>query len=141
MPKLISLLFLLAVFSPLASANGSTLHILLQEWRMVTDTKTVKAGPVQMLVRNGGKETHELVVLRSDKPFDSLPMKMDGGINEDISGEVIDEIEDIIPGSDRQLNVLLRPGRYVILCNMVEEEAGKREEHYSMGMRAQLVVE
>lgn len=134
--------FCLLVFITLpVSANSNTVHVLLQEWRMVTDVKTVNAGPVQILVRNGGKETHEIVILRTDKSFDTLPMKMGGGINEEMAGEVIDEIEDIAPGSDRQLNVMLKPGKYVILCNMVEEEAGGREEHYTMGMRAQLVVE
>lgn len=138
--KLIQIL-LLALVSPAVLAEGQTVHVLLQEWRIVTDVSRVKAGEVTISVQNRGRETHELVLLKSDMPHDQLPLQIRGGINEDIAGTVVDEIEDIGPGTQRKMTVMVEPGNYIILCNMVEMEEGQREEHYAMGMRTPLKVE
>jgi len=127
------------VFSSQAIAQ-ETVNVLLQEWRIVTDVKEVKSGPVKINVQNRGRETHEIVVLKTDLPHDQLPLLPQGGIDEAHTGTVIDEIEDVREGSRQSLSLFLKPGRYVILCNMTEMENDKLEVHYSMGMRQPLIV-
>ncbi len=124
------------------SMAESKINVLLQEWRIITDVSRVKAGKVTFLVQNRGHEPHELVLLKTDLKAGQLPLNhKKGGINEDGAGTVIDEIEDILPKSKKTLSVTLKPGNYVLLCNMVEMEEGEREEHYGKGMRIALRVE
>lgn len=120
---------------------GGKVNVMLQEWRIVADSKTVSPGEVTITVQNRGKEKHEMVLLKTDLPFDQLTMSPDGGVDEKGGGgTIIDEMEDIDPKMIKSMTVKLEPGHYVLLCNMVEQEAGKLEEHYKMGMRVPLTV-
>jgi uncharacterized cupredoxin-like copper-binding protein len=123
-----------------AIANASSVNVLLLEWKLRTDVAEIAPGKVTFVVQNRGHEPHEFVLLRTDEPHNALPTKAEGGINEDAAGEVVDEIEDIQPGTTRKMTVSLEPGRYTLLCNMVEMEDDEREEHYVMGMNAPLIV-
>jgi len=119
---------------------GGKVNVMLQEWRIVADSKTVSPGDVTITVQNRGKEKHEMVLLKTDVPFDQLPLSPEGGIDEKGAGTVVDEMEDIDPKMIKSMTVKLEPGHYVLLCNMVELEEGKLEEHYKMGMRVPLTV-
>ncbi|MDH5228723.1 MAG: cupredoxin domain-containing protein [Gammaproteobacteria bacterium] len=123
-----------------AAYAESQVNVLLQEWRLVTDVSTVKAGPVTLSIQNRGREPHEFVLMRTDQPYNRLPLKSAGGIDEDKAGSVISEVEDIGPKDKRIMKVNLAPGTYALICNMVEMEEGQLEQHYSMGMHASLVV-
>jgi hypothetical protein len=35
----------------------------------------------------------------------------------------------------------LKPGKYALICNLVEIEQGKLESHYQEGMRAAITVQ
>ncbi len=120
---------------------GGKVNVMLQEWRVVADTKKVSPGEVIITVQNRGKEKHELVLLKTDVPYDKLPMAKDGGIDETGAGTVITEVEDIEPKMIKTMTANLEPGNYVLLCNVVEVEGGSLEEHYKMGMRVPLLVQ
>ena len=124
-----------------AFAEATTVNIMLQEWRMMSDKARVPAGKVKFSVQNRGQEVHELVLLKTNMAYDSIPLRKDGGIDEKNAGVLVDELEDITSKSGKSMTVTLAPGNYVLLCNMVEMEDGKLEEHYAMGMRVPLVVE
>jgi uncharacterized cupredoxin-like copper-binding protein len=54
-------------------------------------------------------------------------------VNEDGQGvEHVDEVENVTPGATKQLAVDLKPGRYVLVCNI--------PGHYKLGMRTAVVV-
>jgi hypothetical protein len=75
--------------------------------------------------------TSKLVVLRTNVSHGALPQK-GGRVKERGAVRVVDEVEDVQPGSKRSLTVRLAPGRYVLICNL----AG----HYAAGMHAALRV-
>ena len=104
---------------------------------------TVPAGDVTFVVKNNGTIVHEAVVLKTDVPFDKLPVTYGGDppvpvktgankVSEDANvGETGDP--DLEPGGTRTFTIKhMTAGNYVVVCNI----AG----HYAMGMRAQLTV-
>jgi uncharacterized cupredoxin-like copper-binding protein len=101
-----------------------------KDFRIVVRPKRVPAGDVQLVLRNKGPVTHELIVVRG--PKSPLPLRTDGlTIDEDVLPET-GAIEGVGPGSVRRLRLNLSPGRYQLFCNM----AG----HFLAGMHAELVV-
>lgn len=149
MTKSISALTLLAAAAafnvPVLAADS--LKIDLREWNVTLSAETVAAGEVKVQVSNKGKDTHELVFIRLKKELVSgrLPVEKNGGINEDTMapwGEIAGEIEDIAPKDKKKDSFTLKPGKYAVLCNVIEtEDNGTIEAHYSMGMHALLNVE
>ncbi|MDH5257201.1 MAG: cupredoxin domain-containing protein [Gammaproteobacteria bacterium] len=136
-----ALLFTLMAMGNAAAFAQTNVNIMLQEWRMMSDKTHIPAGKVKFSVQNRGQETHELVLLKTNMAYDAIPLQSAGGIDEKNAGVLVDELEDITSKSGKSMTVTLAPGKYVLLCNMVEMEAGKREEHYAMGMRVPLIVE
>jgi len=122
------------------SMSDNVVNITLKEWRIKSDQKHVKAGPVMFKVNNIGKEKHELVIVKTDLAVDKLPMR-DGKVIEDEAGEVIGEVEEFPPNTIQEATFELTPGRYVLFCNIAEMEHGEIESHYSEGMRIVIKVE
>lgn len=136
----------LALGAPVAEAKKNKLQIELREWNVTLSSETVEAGELNVSVRNKGKETHELVFvkLNTDLATGRLPVDKDGAIDEErmTFGTLVDEIEGIEAGKKAKATVRLKPGRYAVICNVIEEEDdGSIEAHYSMGMHAVLNVE
>ena len=92
------------------------------------------AGTVSFRIRNQGPTTHELIVVRTDRSPDKLPLQ-DDGLTVDEEGDgvhLLDEAEGL-DIDDRQTMVLdLAAGDYVLYCNL--------EGHYLGGMYAALTV-
>ena len=105
---------------------------------------TVPAGDVTFVVKNNGTIVHEAVVLKTNIPYDKLPVTYGGDppapvttggdkVSEDANiGETGDP--DLEPGGTRTFTIKnMTAGNYVIVCNI----AG----HYAKGMRAPFTVE
>jgi len=92
----------------------------------------IPAGNVRLVVTNHGPDQHELIVVRT--AGGELPLRSDGAtVDEDALDPVtVGVLEAGAVGSVRELDVLLRPGRYEVFCNM----AG----HYLGGMSAEFSV-
>ena len=120
----------------------TNVEVTLQEWAVVPSASSVPAGIVSFEVTNDGPDdVHEFVVVRTDLAPSELPTDETGAVLEDGDRmEVIDEIEDLAVGSTETLALDLEPGRYVLICNIVEEDAGETEAHYAMGMRTAFTV-
>jgi len=130
----------------LSALAKEKLHVELREWNVTLNKESVRAGDVTVTVSNKGREEHELVFLKldTDSPVGRLPVNRDGGIDEDTMdfGTLVAEIEELEPGKRKRDTFRLSPGRYAVVCNMIEEEPdGEIEAHYSMGMSALLTVE
>jgi sulfocyanin SoxE-like protein len=91
----------------------------------------VPAGEVNLSVTNRGPDAHELIVVRKDAR--RLPVSSDGlNIDEDkTESDEVGVLEPADPGV-RRLKLNLRPGTYVMFCNM--------SGHHRAGMRHTLVV-
>jgi len=119
----------------------------IREWNLTLSTEKVKAGSVGFAVRNRGAETHELAIIKLNNGMmytGQLPVNKHGAIDEDRMefGKIVGEIEDLKSGDNKKDLFTLEPGRYAVICNMLEkEDDGHLEAHYSMGMHALLIVE
>lgn len=107
-------------------AGSAKVNVVLKEWKLVASTRTVRAGRVSFQVANMGTLKHELVVLRSDAHHHALPVR--GGVAVELGRR--GETRPLAPGASRTLTVTLRPGRYVLLCNLLG--------HYKAGQFAAL---
>jgi uncharacterized cupredoxin-like copper-binding protein len=131
----------LAVAVPLTVARrqeppqpGTPVNVLLDDFRVRDDVAAVPAGTVRFRIRNQGPTTHELIVVRTERAPDELPLQDDGlTVDEEGPGvKLLDEV-DGLDIDDRQTLVLdLASGHYVMYCNL--------EGHYLGGMYAALTV-
>jgi uncharacterized cupredoxin-like copper-binding protein len=106
------------------------------DFKIVLDKTSASAGDVTFNVNNDGPSTHEFVVFKTDLPEASLPTTKENGaviVDENGTGLThIDEVEDVTKGSSKDLTVNLKPGKYVVLCNL--------PTHYQLGMHASFTV-
>jgi uncharacterized cupredoxin-like copper-binding protein len=138
---LVLVLAVLALAVPLTVArrdeptpSGTPVNVLLEDFKVRQDAATVPAGTVSFRILNQGPTTHEMIVVRTDRPPDKLPLQGDGlTVDEEGPGvQLVDEVEGL-DIDDRQTMVLgLKPGHYVLYCNL--------EGHYLGGMYAALTV-
>ena len=129
--------------SPSVAGVASTVEVKLQEFAVIPDVASVPAGMVTFAIENTGPDdVHEFVVLRTDLAADALPVDADGAVTEDADGvTLIGEAEEIAVGGTTQLDVDLEPGKYVLICNILQTEPdGSLEAHYKVGMRTPFEV-
>jgi uncharacterized cupredoxin-like copper-binding protein len=95
--------------------------------------KQAKAGEVTFKVTNSSKETvHEMLVVPAPAdgklPYDAKEAKFD----EDKAGS-LGEVEELDPGKSGELTLNLKPGKYVLSCNVAN--------HFANGMWTTFTVE
>jgi uncharacterized cupredoxin-like copper-binding protein len=104
---------------------------------------TAPAGDVTFVVKNLGTIEHEMVVLKTDTPFDKIPVADSGDPPVPVTSgaDKIDEAANVAetgdpnlqPGDTRTFTITgLTPGHYVLVCNIAK--------HYGLGMRAAFTV-
>ena len=125
------------VAAPLARADDTVVVTLadkgLDSMRMDLSTKQISAGKETFNVTNTSQNlVHEFVVVKSDKPIESLLYNEDEKEIKEDALEVVNEIEDIEPRKSGSLTVNLEPGSYILFCN----KAG----HFKAGMVNHLTV-
>ena len=124
----------LGLVLPLTGCGGDPgtatgpIAVPLTDYRVSPTRDATAAGPTSFAIDNrSGATTHEFVVVRTDLDPAHLPTDEDGAFDEKGEGiEFIDEKENIGPDHQASLTVDLKPGRYVLLCNL--------EDHYARGM-------
>jgi uncharacterized cupredoxin-like copper-binding protein len=91
------------------------------------DTKSVPAGKVTFDVLNASKDTiHEMIVSPIRDLNVTLPyVAAESRVDEDASGD-IGEVSELDPGGAGSLTIDLKPGQYVLFCNV--------PGHFSSGM-------
>jgi uncharacterized cupredoxin-like copper-binding protein len=118
-----------------AAADG-TVSVLLSQWSVAPSTSSAPAGPVTFSVTNEGTIVHEFVVLGTDTLAADIPIKSFEGeadrINEDTAGTNEGETGDMAAGATQTLTIDLKPGHYVLLCNL--------PGHYNQGMHLDFTV-
>jgi uncharacterized cupredoxin-like copper-binding protein len=116
---------LTAILVPLATGAGGTTLVQLKEFKLTPKPTIAKAGKVTFVVKNVGKLEHEMVVMKTNLPAGKLPINAKGRVPEK---GVVGEAGDIKPGQTKKVTLTLKPGKYVLLCNL----AG----HYKAGQYA-----
>lgn len=95
----------------------------------------VRAGLVTFALNGVGPTMHEFNVARTDDAPSALPLAANGTVDDHTlhaGFELIAEREGVDIGDHASLSVQLRPGHYVVYCNMYG--------HYEAGMHAELLV-
>jgi len=95
--------------------------------------KSVPAGHVTFNVVNASKDTiHEMIVARLKSMDEKLPyIANEERVDEDHAGD-LGEVSELDPGANGELGVDLKPGTYILYCNV--------PGHYVSGMWALLKV-
>lgn len=116
----------------------STVDVKLQEWAVLPASPTVRTGGVTFNVANAGPDwAHELVVVKTDLAVEDLPTKAGGSFDEAGAGvTIIGEAENVAVGGSESVTLDLGPGKYVLLCNIIEDI----RIHYQLGMRTPFEV-
>ena len=124
-----------------STAAGATVKVTLTEWAVIPDVSSASAGAITFDVTNAGTMfTHEFVVIKTDLAPADLPVDAAGKVNETAAGVAnVGEIGEILMGANKSVSLTLQPGKYVLICNIVEA-AGGHESHYNKGMRAAFTV-
>jgi Sulfocyanin (SoxE) domain len=116
------------------AAVGRAAQFLVRNF-VVEGPATIRAGPVAFIVRSDGPSMHEFNIARTDLGVNDLPLAADGTVDDQVphpNFEHIGEVEGIDIGQHKTLAANLKPGRYVLYCNM--------DGHYQAGMSTELMV-
>lgn len=113
-------------------AGPGTVAVTERDFHIGLSTPDVDAGRVTLRIHNAGPDEHELIVAPARR--DGLPLRADGFTVDEaaIHRSEPGSIDPQEPGGTELLHVRLKPGRYVLFCNM--------EGHYMAGMHTVLVV-
>ena len=111
-----------------AQPAATSVKITMKEWKFTASRAAVPAGKVTFVVSNTGTMEHEFVVMRTNLAPRKLPMEGQQAKEIGFKGE----IEEFHSGLTKRLTLTLKPGRYVLLCNV--------PGHYKRGQAVRLVV-
>jgi uncharacterized cupredoxin-like copper-binding protein len=124
----ISAALVLGACSGGGSGGSNSVDVGLNDFTITPSVVTASSGQVTFSVTNDGKETHEMVVLRTDEAPANLPME-NGEVDEASS---VGEVADLAVGDSKDLTLTLKPGNYVLICNL--------PGHYVSGMHTAFTV-
>jgi uncharacterized cupredoxin-like copper-binding protein len=128
----VALLAEMSAWSARAADNPVVVSVVLtgEEGEVMTlkpDPGAVKAGRITFRVQNAAKtERHEMIVARVKDP--NAPLPYDAAKHRVIESKLqaLGEASGIKPGETKTLTVTLKPGKYLLLCNV--------GGHYAAGM-------
>ena len=116
-----------------------------RDGEVAIESASIVRGRQVVEVANAGTVEHELVVVRTDRAADEIPVGLNGVsvslagrpvIGEDHAAAGHDhatgEVLGMLPGESRRYQVDLAPGRYVVLC--------QTDNHYLEGERTSFEV-
>lgn len=111
-----------------AAAGPSLVNVRLSDFKIAPSEASVPAGKVTFVAKNVAKDEHEMVVVRTDKAAGSLA----GGKSEASEAGSVGEIGEFKGGATERKVFNLKPGHYVLLCNV--------PGHYKAGMYTEFTV-
>ncbi len=116
--------------------------VILKDFSVHPNSAQAKTGRLTFEAVNKGMSTHELVILRTDLRLSDLPRKQAKGQSglapeylvdeDDIQIDIVEEIEEFPSGTSQKKTVSLRPGHYVLFCNI--------PGHFDKGMHASIHI-
>lgn len=128
---------LLASIHVAAASEPPTIHVTLWDksgtMGITLSQDKVKAGPVEFEIKNASTTLmHEFLIVPWKRaitalPYDAKEMQVDEDKLPKMQG-----VEDMKPGLETTMRLVLAPGEYVVFCN--------QPAHYKMGMEKRFVV-
>ncbi|MCO6049312.1 cupredoxin domain-containing protein [Mesorhizobium sp. RP14(2022)] len=100
---------------------------------LTLEPASVKAGEVTFMVKNADPtDEHEMVLMRLKSADQKLPFNAKKNRVDESQLKTLGEVEDIKPGASGMLTATLKPGTYMLFCNI--------KGHYKAGMHNTLTV-
>jgi uncharacterized cupredoxin-like copper-binding protein len=131
--RVVTLAVLLLVVPVLVACGPKKIDVSLTSYAIAPSADTMNAGDVTFTITNNATDqAHEFVVVSTDLAANSLPLDDNGDVDEN-QITVVDEVEDLQPGSTEDLSVNLAAGHYVLMCN--------QPGHYKQGMYLDFTVQ
>lgn len=102
--------------------------VTVEEWSIGVDRSSVPAGAVTFIVRNAGRLTHQLAIVKSDLAADALALApRSGGAPLQDGPSPVEGVVEVAGGASREATFDLRAGRYVLICLLPgHERSGMR---------------
>jgi len=119
-----------------SGSSGSALAIEMGDFFFAPSDVTTQAGSTTIEAPNKGSVEHELVLFKTDIDPADLPTEANGEVDEEKLDEVAEEageIADVEAGQTGAEEFDLKPGKYVMFCNL--------PGHYAQGMYGTVTVE
>ncbi|MFZ0625344.1 MAG: cupredoxin domain-containing protein [Acidimicrobiia bacterium] len=130
-PAALILVFIVVLTACGGGGSGSDethVSVTLEDGKITLGQEAVPSGRVTFDVTNEGSMVHEFEIFSGD----NIDLPISNGVADTGGLDLIDEVEDILPGGKPELRLALDPGTYIIICNL--------PGHYAMGMVAELTV-
>lgn len=117
----------------------ASVDVTLSEFAFSLSRDTAPSGPVELVARNIGLIAHEVTVVRYDGDPGSFPLSPVGGADTSglPDGAEVGKVWSFEPDVTCRATFDLAPGRYVLLCNVVDDGTNP---HYSQGMHTAFEV-
>jgi uncharacterized cupredoxin-like copper-binding protein len=116
-----------------SETSDADVQITLRDFAVELSTASASAGRLTFASENEGPSVHEFEIFSVPDGVDANALPVQDGVADTEGLTVIDEVEDIAPGTTAELTVDLDPGGYAIICNLAS--------HYEQGMHAAFTVE
>ena len=118
--------------SPVFAAT--VVHVTLtDQMELKLETNTVKAGRVVLDVKNNAPDQqHEVIIAKLRDRNQAVPVEPGADRVAEEKLKTLGEVSDLDPGKEGKLSINLKPGEYLLFCNM--------KGHYQAGMLAHLTV-
>ncbi|MEP6893068.1 MAG: cupredoxin domain-containing protein [Gaiellaceae bacterium] len=116
-----------ALAAHVAFAGASSIRITLKEYKVLPAATSVKAGKVTFQVKNVGVLDHTFLVVKTNVPAGKLPVKKNRAVV-----SALGKIGPFKKGKGGTLTLTLKPGKYVLLCNVAS--------HYQIGQYSAFTV-
>jgi uncharacterized cupredoxin-like copper-binding protein len=115
-----------------AGLQAPVVDVHERDFRITVSRTHLPPGTVVFRAINSGPDSHELIVVRSDRA--RLRLRADGMTVDEagLQRAIVGTLEPAPAGAKRELRVTLRAGTYTLLCNMYG--------HYMGGMHSTVVV-
>ena len=113
--------------------SGDGIAVTLKDFAIELGETSAPAGSVSFDVVNDGPSVHEFELIDTDIAADSFDVESGVAATTADGGVIVDEVEEVAPGTTAGLTVDLEPGTYALVCNI----AG----HYESGMFTSFTVE
>jgi uncharacterized cupredoxin-like copper-binding protein len=103
-----------------APAAARPVDVHLRDFAIDTSKPSMNAGAVTFRVTNAGPVTHELILVETTLDPSDLPLQADGiTVDEDAPElRIVTDLKGVRLGQTRTVRVNLRPGHYVLFCNL-----------------------
>ena len=121
---------------PMGMGLGMGMHgnMMMSTMGIDATPNSAKAGEITFRAVNASKDTvHEMVLAPVADPEKPLPYnESEGKVDEDAAGH-LGEVAELEPGASGALTITLKPGTYILYCNI--------PGHYAAGMWTLFTVE